>query len=107
MILTGVSRNGETMVIDPVKVAEMFDKPEDAAQLVEDMVDYYYTLDVSTDQKEYMRSFLLSGQASSYWTDAWTSYKADPNNATLKNVVKLRLQGLIKYLMNLSEYQLS
>ncbi|MCO4818206.1 MAG: DUF1800 domain-containing protein [Bacteroidetes bacterium] len=107
MILTGVSRNGQTMVIDPIVVAEMFDAPEDAATLVEDMVDYYYTLDVSSDQKEYMRSFLLSGQAASYWTDAWNAYQADPTNASLKNVVKLRLQGLVKYLMNLSEYQLS
>jgi len=105
--LTGVSRNGQTMVIDPIVVAEMFDAPEDAATLVEDMVDYYYTLDVSSDQKEYMRSFLLSGQAASYWTDAWNAYQADPTNASLKNVVKLRLQGLVKYLMNLSEYQLS
>ncbi|MFT5512908.1 MAG: hypothetical protein ACI8SE_001307 [Bacteroidia bacterium] len=107
MVLTGYTRNGQTIVVDPIKVAEMFDKPGDAATLVEDMVDYFYTLDISSDQKEYMRSFLLSGQAAAYWTDAWDAYKADPNNATLKNVVRLRVQGLVKYIMNLAEFQLS
>ena len=107
MVLAGVTRTGQTIVIDPIKVAEMFDNPEDAATLVDDMVDYYYTLDISTDQKDYMKSFLLSGQAATYWTSAWNAYKADPNNTTLKNVVKLRLQGLVKYIMNLAEYQLS
>ena len=107
MVLTGVRRGGEQIVIDPVAVAEMFDNPQDASKLVEDMVDYYYTLDVSSDQKEHMTSFLLSGQAASYWTLAWNAYKADPTNTTLRNVVALRLQGLLKYIMNLAEHQLS
>jgi hypothetical protein len=107
MMLSGITRTGQTIIVDPIAVAEMFDKPNDAAQLVEDMVDYYYTLDISTDQKEYLRSFLLSGQAASYWTEAWDDYKADPTNTTLKNVVNLRLQGLVKYIMNLAEFQLS
>ena len=86
----------------------MFDNPEDAATLVDDMVDYYYTLDISTDQKDYMKSFCV------IWTSGnvldqvlGTHIRTDPNNTTLKNVVKLRLQGLVKYIMNLAEYQLS
>lgn len=107
MAYVGVSRQTEKMVIDTIKVAEMFDKPDDAAALVDDLVEYLYTLDVSSDQKEHMQSYLLSGQAASYWKDAWDAYQADKNNQILRDVVELRLQGLLKYLMNLGEYQLS
>ncbi len=107
MMLAGVSRSGQKIIIDPIAVAEMFSKPDDAATLVQDLINYYYTLDVSTDQKEYMKSFLLSGQSASYWKDAWDDYQADKTNNTLKTIVNTRLQGLLKYLMNLAEFQLS
>ncbi|MBO6515601.1 MAG: DUF1800 domain-containing protein [Bacteroidia bacterium] len=107
MIAVGVVRNGKKIVIDPIKVAEMFDTPDNASALVDDLLGYLHTLAVSADQKEHMRSFLLSGQAASYWEKAWNDYQADPTNATLKATVNLRLQGLLKYIMNLGEYQLS
>ncbi|MCB9260995.1 MAG: DUF1800 domain-containing protein [Flavobacteriales bacterium] len=107
LALAEVSRNGLSIKIEPTAVAEMFPKPESATDLVNDMVKYFFTLDVSSDQKEYMRSFLLSGQAESYWTAAWNDYQADKTNAVKKNVVTLRLRGLVKYIMNLAEYQLS
>ncbi len=107
MIMTGIRRNTTLLSVDPIRVADMFDKPEDANVLVDDLVASMYTLNISSDQKEHMRSFLLSGQAASYWTAAWNDYKADPSNATLKGVVNLRLQGLLKYIMNLGEFQLS
>lgn len=107
MILAGIKRDTETLIIDPIKVAEMFDKPESATDLVNDLVDYMYTLDVSSDQKEFMLSNLLSGQNESYWTSAWNDYQGDKSNTTYKTVVNLRLQGLIRYIMNLGEFQLS
>lgn len=107
MVLAGVTRNGQKIIIDPISVVEEFDSPGDATKLVDALVTFYYTLNVSSDQKEQMLSFLLSGQATSYWTDAWNAYQADKNNNTLKTVVQLRLQGLFKYIMNLAEFQLS
>jgi hypothetical protein len=107
MISVGVRRGGEQLIIDAIRVAEMFDKPNDAKALVQDFIDYAYTLDVSADQKEHMESILTSGLSASYWTTAWDDYKADPSNTTLKNVVEFRLRTLLKYVMNLAEFQLS
>ncbi|HEY0610460.1 MAG TPA: hypothetical protein VGD35_12405, partial [Chitinophaga sp.] len=55
-------------------------------------------------------NILLSGQnpdSDYYWADAWNSYKANPGDANLKAVVETRLRLLYRYIMNLSEYQLS
>ena len=55
-----------------------------------------------------MKSVLLSGQIEdSYWTDAWDDYYANQADAVKQSVVSTRLAFLVKYLMNLSEFQLS
>jgi flagellar hook-associated protein FlgK len=49
----------------------------------------------------------LAGQAlDHYWTDAWNLFIAQPSNTANTSFVRTRLRDLLKYLMNLSEYQL-
>lgn len=108
LIAAGVSRGGHTMQIQPIAIADMFSKPEDPNALIDDLVDFLHTLNANEDQKEYMKSILLAGQLNdSYWTQAWNDHKADPDDVTKKNTVLLRLMQLLKYLMNLAEFQLS
>jgi hypothetical protein len=67
-----------------------------------------HTLNVEQSQKDYMKSVLLSGQLDdNYWTTAWNDYITDQNNTAKAQLVEVRLASLIKYLMNLSEFQLS
>lgn len=108
LVYAGVNRGTEKLIIETIKVAEQFDNPGSPKTLINDLVLNFYTLDVSTNQKDYMRSILLSGQTNdSYWTDAWDNYQNDKTNTTKKAVVELRLKALMKYIMNLAEYQLS
>jgi hypothetical protein len=49
---------------------------------------------------------LLTGQASDrYWTDAWNLYNTTPTVINF-NIVNTRLKALLKYIMNLPDYQL-
>ncbi|MCB0735109.1 MAG: DUF1800 domain-containing protein [Flavobacteriales bacterium] len=108
LIIAEVKYKNETMKIDAIRVAELFDNPGSPTALINDWVNYFYTLDVSSDQKEYMKSLLLSGQTKdSYWTDAWDAYQADPTNQVKRDTVRLRLMSLLKYVLNLAEHQLS
>ena len=96
------------MQIDPIAFAGTFSKPEDPNALIDDMVAYLHTLDAHPDQKEYMKSILLAGQTNdSYWTDAWNDHKNDPDDTIKRNILLIRLRQLLKYLMNLAEFQLS
>jgi hypothetical protein len=54
------------------------------------------------------KQILLSNQDQDYyWSNAWNAHIATPSDPALYQIVNTRLQTLIKYLMNLSEYQLS
>jgi len=108
LIAVGVGRGANNISIDPIKTADQFSNPEDPNALIADLLEFLHTVTVSEDQKEYMRSVLLAGQAQNkYWTDAWNDHKNDPTDQVKLNTVKTRLQQLMKYLMNLSEFQLS
>ena len=108
LISTGYRTRGATLIIDEIKVAEMFDKPGDPNVLIADLLEYLHTIPVSSDQVDFMKSLLLSGQNDdAYWTDAWDAYQADPGDTVKKNTVSQRIKLLLKYLMNLAEFQLS
>ncbi len=79
-----------------------------ADDLIDYMLEFMHTLEVSSAQKEFMKSILLGGNVDdSYWTNAWDDYYTDQNDTEKQSVVSSRLAFLVKYLMNLSEFQLS
>lgn len=100
---TGFTYNGFKMKIDPAKLASKFSTVADPGDFIDDLVAFFFTLDVTAPQKDYMKSILLGGQSQDYyWTNEWNAYlNSQPNSAELK------LTLLFKYIMNLSEYQLS
>jgi hypothetical protein len=63
--------------------------------------------DVSATLKANLKKqILLSGQLSDhYWTDAWNAYQSSATTINF-NIVNVRLKALLKYIMNLPEYQL-
>lgn len=99
----GFNYNGFSMKIEPAKLAAKFSNVADPALFINDLVQFFFTLDVTAPQKDYMKSILLGGQSSDYyWTNEWQAYlNSQPNSAETK------LSQLFKYMMNLSEYQLS
>lgn len=108
MIGNGYTRNGKTLVIDPVAYTNKLSNPADPNVLISDVLTQLYTVPVSSDVVNFLKSILLSSQlADHYWTDAWNAYKLTPTDASLKKIVVTRLSALYKYIMDLPEYQLS
>jgi uncharacterized protein (DUF1800 family) len=108
MVASGYTRNGKKILIDTVAFVDGLSNPSDPNTLINETLMLLYTIDVSQQVKTFLKSILLSGQISDYyWTDAWTAYKVNVNNTMTKGIVTTRLQAMFKYLMNLSEYQLS
>ncbi|MBP6431506.1 MAG: DUF1800 domain-containing protein [Ferruginibacter sp.] len=108
MTNTGYSRNGFRMQFDFTAVAKTFSNPGNPNDLLEDALKYFYRIQVSPQTKAQMKTqMLLSNQLYDYyWTNAWSAYIANPTTANF-NIVNTRLKDLFRYLMNLSEYQLS
>ena len=104
----GYSAGSTRLKIDPLHFAKKLDNASDPNLLINELIEMMHTLDVDQNQREFMKSILLSGQVNDdYWTQAWNEYLNDQNNTTKANIVSSRLSSLYKYLMNLSEFQLS
>lgn len=108
MTNNGYSRNGFRMQFDFVAYARLLSNPGNPNDLINDALKYIYRMNLSPQVKEQMKiQMLLSNQLYDYyWTNAWSAYIASPTTANF-NIVNTRLKDLFRYLMNLSEYQLS
>lgn len=106
----GNKKNNITVAMDWIALAKKFSNPADPNKLIDDACAYLHaSLTLSSTSKAAIKvSALLSGQTQdSYWTSAWNQYISNPGNATYKQTVSLRLLLLFRYLLALSEYQLS
>jgi uncharacterized protein (DUF1800 family) len=109
MVDNGYTRNGRKVIIDMIPLAKSISsKPSNPNQLIEDLFALFISTEIdSTIKDNIKKQILLSGQTSDYyWTDAWNSYQSIQNTINF-NVVNNRLKTLMKYIMNLPDYQLS
>jgi hypothetical protein len=108
MVNFGFNSQGDNFRMDVVAYTATLANPSDPNMLIQESIDRHYSQDVSQNVKGYLKSILLNGQLTdNYWTDAWLDYMNAPTNMTFYNIVLTRLRTMYKYLMNLSEYQLS
>jgi uncharacterized protein (DUF1800 family) len=108
LLTSGYTRNGKKIFIDVLTYINALSNPGNPNLLIRDTVAHLCAIDLTPEVIQFLKGILLSGQSTdSYWTDAWTSYKANPINVVARNMVLSRLNSMFSYLMNLPEYQLS
>jgi uncharacterized protein (DUF1800 family) len=109
LIVSGYTFNGKKIQIDSAEYAKTLSNPSNPNQLIDDLVAALFRLDLSASSKAQLkRDILLSGQTNDiYWTDAWNLFISTPTNTANATTVRNKLRDLIKYLMNLAEYQLA
>jgi uncharacterized protein (DUF1800 family) len=109
MIETGYTRNGKKIMLNTIQfVKDICINPGDPNVLTNSLFSHLLSTDVSSVAKTNLKKqILLSGQDSDrYWSDAWDGYIASPTTNNF-NLVNIRLKAMIKYIMNLPEYQLA
>lgn len=109
MISNGYTFNGKKMQIDAATFVQTLSDPGNPNKLIDDLLKLMFRIDISAASKNQLKTdILLGGQSTDfYWTDAWNTFISNPGNASNTNTVKTRLRDLIKYFMDLSEYQLA
>lgn len=109
MIYTGYTFNGKRIIIDGTAFAKTLSNPGDPNQLIDDILTIVYRIDISPASKQQLKTdILLGGQtADYYWTGAWNTYINTPGDLANTTTVNNRLRDLLKYFMDLSEYQLA
>jgi len=102
------SRN-KSFKLDPIAFVSELSKPEDPNALIDDLVHLFYGPPISEAVKKSIKvTYLLKGQDTDfYWTEAYKSYKANPQNPGSDGLqVPKQLQDLIVYMMSAAEYHL-
>lgn len=101
-----VDSGGYRLKANYVTYITTYNNPEDPNLLIDEAISLLYTFEVTQIFKDYLKSFLLSGQTSDYyWTNAWYDYTGNPSTANF-NTVNTRLKGMFKYLLSQAEYQI-
>lgn len=108
LIWTGYTLRGNTIIADPVELVKKFSNPGSADALLDEAIFLLLPMAPSATDRAAFKGILLPGGIPDYnWQNEWTSYLANPNDATLKNSVYTKLKLVFKSIMNLAEYQLS
>jgi uncharacterized protein (DUF1800 family) len=108
MLETGYTRNGKKIMVNTISfVKSICSNPSDPNLLIDSLFSFLLSTDIDSVLKTNVKTqILLSGQASDYyWTDAWNLYQTTPTTINF-NIVNTRLKTLLKYIMNLPDYQL-
>ena len=109
MVQNGYTFNGKKIIVDGAEFAKTLSNPGDPNVLIDDILKIIFRIDLSAASKLQLKTdILLGGQSSDYyWTDAWNLFISSPANTANTTTVKNRIRDLIKYFMDLSEYQLA
>ncbi|MEN9976597.1 MAG: hypothetical protein RIR36_757, partial [Bacteroidota bacterium] len=109
MLVSGYTFSSKKIQLDPLAYAKTFSNPGDPNVFIAELTERLLGLDISAASKAQLKKdILLNGQSLDiYWTQAWDLYISTPTNAANTTSVRTKIRDLIKYLMNLAEYQLA
>jgi len=109
MLVSGYTFSSKKIQLDPLAYAKTFSNPGDPNVFIAELTERLLGLDISAASKAQLKKdILLSGQSLDiYWTQAWDLYISTPTNAANTTSVRTKIRDLVKYLMNLAEYQLA
>mgnify|MGYP000266987699 CR=1 FL=1 len=108
MLETGYTKNGKKVAVNTINfVKSVCLDPADPNLLIDSLFGFLVSTEITTTLKTSLKTqILLSNQTSDYyWTDAWNLYNSNPTIINF-NIVNARLKTLLKYIMNLPDYQL-
>lgn len=108
MVVSGYTFNSKKIQLDPLAYARTFSNPSDPNAFISELTERLLGLDISAASKAQLKKdILLNGQSLDiYWTQAWDLYISTPTNTANTTSVRTKIRDLVKYLMNLAEYQL-
>lgn len=97
------------MIVDGPAYVRKFSAPGDPNKLIDDIVQHILGVPISASHKTQLKKdILLAGQTEDYyWTTAWDTFIQAPSNMANSTFVNNAIKNLIRYLVDLPEYQLS
>ncbi|HEX9006557.1 MAG TPA: DUF1800 domain-containing protein [Bacteroidota bacterium] len=102
----GYSTAGAVIAIDPIALVQTVSNPTDPNVVINEWAQHLFAVPLTDNQKAFLKEVLIPGLPDYEWAAEWTTYLADPTNATKKAAVKSKLQAMLSFMMSMPEYQL-
>ncbi len=92
--------------IDPTLLAQKSSDPSNPDTLINDWAKLLYPNPLTPDQLKTLHDTLLPGLPSYEWTNEWAAFINNQSDAAKKQAVSDKLTILLKYMLEMAEYQL-
>jgi uncharacterized protein (DUF1800 family) len=102
--------NNTTMRVtfDSVAFLQQFPNPETPEKVIDNLTQNFFAIDLTSEQKDELLTKVLVPNLPAYeWTVEWNDFMKTPNDVQKKALIKSKLDGLIKYMMLIAEYQVT
>lgn len=78
-----------------------------AVQVMELFLKNLFATEISVEQKDFLiDKILMQDLPRTTWEFEWNAYRREPNDSYRRNTILWRLQGMMKYLLRMAEYQI-
>lgn len=104
---TGFVQEGVLNDIDPLGLIGALSNPYDPNVLIQDLALVLFPNGVTDNQVAFLKEILIYGLPDFEWTTEYAEHIANPDDVALMNSVSQKVRGLLRAMMNLSEFYLS
>jgi uncharacterized protein (DUF1800 family) len=107
LMQSGYTTGGATMKIDAIAFVKTLSNPSDPNVIVNETAQLLFANAITANQQAFLKETLLPGLPDYEWAAEWNAYLANPTDPTALNSVQSKLVALIKFMMEMPEFQLS
>ncbi|MBX2929143.1 MAG: DUF1800 domain-containing protein [Saprospiraceae bacterium] len=104
---TGYVYNTVRYLIDVLTLVDTVSDPFDPVVVIREFSELLYPQPLAQNQLDYLKEVLLPGLPDFEWTIEYNDYKANPDNANLRQAVETKLRNLVRAMLSMPEYYLS
>lgn len=98
----------QRFALDSVTFLQQFPNPEDPIKVIDNLTQNFFAIDLTDDQKdELLKKVLLPNLPEYEWTKEWSDFMATPSDTNKRNLIKTKLDNLVRYMMRIAEYQIN
>lgn len=101
----GIPINGEFLKVNALGFLSGLSLPENAQQVIEDMVVVFCPKGLSLNDKLLLKSILTNSLPDFEWTIEYTNYISDPSNQLVSDPVRFRIEQVLNRLFQMPEFQ--
>lgn len=101
----GIDVDGNKYEVNLLGFLDGLSNPNDASQVIEDMVTVFCPKGLTTEKKLFLKTILLNGLPDFEWSVQYSEYIANPGNPTFSDPVKQRVALTLDQLFKQPEFQ--